>query len=207
MNYMHEEGAGVSLPKVMIIIASTRPGRAGLPVGQWIEREARRHGGFEVEVTDLAELNLPFMDEPNHPRLRQYTHQHTKDWSAKVEACDAFIFVTPEYNHSMNAPLKNALDYLQHEWQYKPVVFVSYGGISGGTRAVQVIKQVVAALKMMAVTEAVNIPFVHQHIDEERNFQPSDAAEKAAPVMLNELHRWAVALQPMRKRAVQPSAS
>lgn len=205
MSYVHEEDAGAKLPRVMIIIASTRPGRAGLPVGEWVEREVRKHGGFEVAFTDLAELNLPFMDEPNHPRLRQYVHQHTKDWSAKVAACDAFIVVTPEYNHSMNAPLKNALDYLLHEWQYKPVAFVSYGGISAGTRAVQVLKQVVAALKMMAIPEAVNIPFVHQFIDEERNFQPNDATERAVPIMLNELHRWAVALQPMRQRVAHPS--
>jgi NAD(P)H-dependent FMN reductase len=205
MSYVHEEDASVQLPKVMIVIASTRPGRAGLPVGQWIEHEARLNGGFEVVVTDLAELNLPFLDEPNHPRLHQYTHQHTKDWSAKVDACDAFIFVTPEYNHSMNAPLKNALDYLCQEWQYKPVAFVSYGGVSGGTRAVQVIKQVVAALKMVAVYEAVNIPFVHQYIDEERNFQPSEPAQRAVPVMLNELHRWAVALKPMRTHTAHPA--
>ena len=88
------------------------------------------------------------MDEPNHPRLRQYTKQHTKDWSAKVEAADAFVFVMPEYNYGFNAPLKNVIDYLNQEWAYKPVGFVSYGGVASGTRAVQMIKQVVTTLKM-----------------------------------------------------------
>src|SRR5690242_5860222 len=84
--------------RLLIIIASTRPGRVGLPVGQWFSERAREHGGFEVSVADLAELALPFMDEPNHPRLRLYTHQHTKEWSALVDAADAFVFVSPEYN-------------------------------------------------------------------------------------------------------------
>ena len=82
------------------------------------------------------------MDEPKHPRLREYEHQHTKDWSARVEAADAFVFVHPEYNYGITAPLKNALDYLSQEWNYKPLGLVSYGGVSAGTRAAQMIKQV-----------------------------------------------------------------
>ena len=131
------------MPTLQIIIASTRPGRVGEPVADWFSARARQHGGFELDVVDLAELALPFMDEPNHPRLRRYEHQHTKDWSARVDAADAFVFVTPEYNHSYNAPLKNAIDYLHQEWEYKPVGFVSYGGVAAGTRAVQALKQVV----------------------------------------------------------------
>jgi NAD(P)H-dependent FMN reductase len=125
---------------LQIIIASTRPGRAGLPIGQWFHERALGHGGFDIDLVDLADLNLPFMDEPSHPRLRRYTHQHTRDWSARVEAADAFVFVTPEYNHGFNAPLKNAIDYLHDEWRHKPVGFVSYGGVAAGTRAVQMLK-------------------------------------------------------------------
>jgi hypothetical protein len=118
----------ILMPTLQIIIASTRPGRVGLPVARWFESRARTHGGLDVEVVDLAEIDLPFVDEPNHPRLRQYTQQHTKDWSAKVDAADAFVFVMPEYNYGFNAPLKNAIDYLHQEWLYKPVGLVSYGG-------------------------------------------------------------------------------
>jgi NAD(P)H-dependent FMN reductase len=206
MNSTNGNKFGEERPKLEIIIASTRPGRVGLPVGLWFADWAREHSRFEVEVVDLAKLNLPFMDEPKHPRLRQYVHQHTKDWSATVESADAFVFVTPEYNHSMNAPLKNALDYLNQEWQNKPVGFVSYGGVSGGTRAVQVIKPVVAALKMMAIPEAVNIPFVNQFLNDEKQFEPNEITEKAATTMLNELYRWALALRPLREPVAQPSA-
>src|SRR5689334_4480755 len=118
--------------KLQIVIASTRPGRVGAPVARWFHRRAEEHGGFDVELVDLAEVNLPLLDEPHHPRLRRYVHQHTQAWSARVEAADAFVFVTPEYNYGMPASLKNALDYLNQEWHYKPVGFVSYGGVSAG---------------------------------------------------------------------------
>src|SRR6185437_13398474 len=119
------------MPTLQVIIASTRPGRVGPIVGDWFLALARQHGGFDVQVSDLAELALPLMDEPHHPRLKQYQHEHTRNWSARVDAADAFVFVMPEYNYTFTAPLKNAIDYLHTEWAYKPVGFVSYGGISG----------------------------------------------------------------------------
>jgi NAD(P)H-dependent FMN reductase len=191
---MHSDSAPMRL---MIIIASTRPGRAGLPVGTWFAGQAERHGGLEVDLVDLAELNLPMMDEPNHPRLRRYTHQHTLEWSERVDAADAFVFVTPEYNHSFPAPLKNAIDYLSQEWQYKPAGFVSYGGVAGGTRAVQSLKPVLDILKMTAVPESVVIPFISQLMDN-GVFTPGEPVEAAAQTMLDELDRWATALSPLR---------
>src|SRR3954470_1850308 len=173
-------GAVNLMPTLQIIVASTRPGRVGLPIGQWVRDRAVEHGAFDVELIDLAEVNLPFMDEPKHPRLGQYQHQHTKDWSAKIAAGDAFVFVTPEYNHSFNAPLKNAIDYLYAEWQQKPVGFVSYGGLAAGTRAVQALKPVVAVLKMTPVVESVPIPFVGQLIDRDGRFQATDSLIRAA---------------------------
>lgn len=182
---------------LLIIIASTRPGRVGLPVGEWITGLAEAHGGFNVRVADLATINLPFMNEPVHPVKKQYMFDHTKAWSETVETADAFIFVMPEYNHSMTAPLKNAIDYLSQEWGYKPVGFVSYGGVSGGLRAVQQVKQTVAALKMTAVSEAVTIPsvasFVHDGL-----FAPEERLASAANTMLGQLRRWAIALKPLR---------
>jgi NAD(P)H-dependent FMN reductase len=188
-------------PKLQIVIASTRPGRVGLPVANWFDAVARAHGAFEVELVDLLELGLPFMDEPNHPRLKQYTKAHTKAWSAKVDSADAFAFVTPEYNYGMPAALKNAIDYLHTEWFYKPVGFVSYGGISAGTRAVQMAKQVVTTLKMFPLAEAVSIPFVAQFIDDEGELQPNEVMEKAAAAVLDELARVAGALAPLRPAA------
>ncbi|HEX8917477.1 MAG TPA: NAD(P)H-dependent oxidoreductase [Chloroflexota bacterium] len=190
----------MSRPTLMIIVASTRPGRAGSAFAGWFRDRALQNGRFDVTVADLAELNLPFMDEPNHPRLRRYTHQHTKDWSAMVDSADAFVFVMPEYNYSFSAPLKNAIDYLHHEWQYKPVGFVSYGGVSGGTRAVQMIKQVVTTLKMYPLSEAVSVPFFSQFIDDEGKVQANEIMEIAATTMLEELYKMTTALQPLRER-------
>ena len=161
---------------------------------------AEEHGGFDVQVTDLAELNLPLLDEPNHPRLKQYTKQHTKDWSALVAASDAFIFVTPEYNYAFNAALKNAIDYLHGEWQHKAAGIVSYGGIAAGTRATQMLKQVLTALKIMPVPEAVNIPFVAQHLDEDKRFKSTELIDGSAKVMLDEVLRWTESLAQLRKK-------
>jgi NAD(P)H-dependent FMN reductase len=182
----------------MIIVASTRPGRVGLPVSEWFEARALGQGDFDIDLADLKEIDLPFLDEPKHPRLREYEHQHTKEWSARVEAADAFVFVMPEYNYGFNAPLKNALDYLNVEWNYKPVGLVSYGGVAAGTRAAQMIKQVVTTLKMMPLFEAVSIPFVAQFLDEHGALVPNDVMEKAADAMLAELRRVSDAMAPLR---------
>ena len=187
-------------PVLRVIIGSTRPGRVGPSVAEWIIERAREHGGFDVEVTDLAELNLPMYDEPNHPRLQKYAHQHTKDWSALVGTSDAFIFVTPEYNYSFNAATKNAIDYLFHEWGHKAAGIVSYGGIAAGTRATQMLKQVLTALKIMPVPEAVNIPFVAQHLDEDKRFKSAELIDASATAMLDEVLRWAESLAPLRTR-------
>lgn len=193
------------MPRLSIIIGSTRPGRAGLPIADWFSDRARQHGGFEIDVVDLAELNLPMLDEPNHPRLRQYTHQHTKDWSARVAGSDAFVIVTPEYNHGYSAALKNAIDYLHHEWHYKPVGFVSYGGVAAGTRAMQQLKQVVTALRMLPLTDAVNIPFHTQFLDDDGRVQANEVMEQAADVMLDELVRVEATLRPLRESVEQPA--
>ncbi|WP_262287390.1 NADPH-dependent FMN reductase [Micromonospora sp. MA102] len=159
-----------------------------------------------MELVDLAEWNLPFMDEPNHPRLRRYVHQHTRDWSATIDRADAFLIVMPEYNFGYTAPLKNAIDYLAHEWAYKPVGLVSYGGVSAGTRAAQMIKQVLTTLKMTPIPEAVHIPFVAQFIDDDGALRPNETMDASAKAMLDELVHWTAALAPLRDRARQQAA-
>jgi len=186
------------MPTLTIIIGSTRPGRAGLPIAEWFIERAREHGAFEIDVADLAEIALPLMDEPNHPRLHRYEHQHTKDWSARIAAADAFVFVTPEYNYGYPAPLKNAIDFLHHEWKDKPAGFVSYGGVAAGTRAVQQLKQVLTTLKVLPVFESVNIPFHAQFIDEDGRLQANEIMEQAATAMLDELVRTEAALHTLR---------
>ncbi|MEO8889250.1 MAG: NAD(P)H-dependent oxidoreductase [Jatrophihabitantaceae bacterium] len=185
------------MPKLQVIVASTRPGRVGPTVATWFIDQARTHGGFDVEVSDLAEPALPLMDEPHHPRLKNYQHEHTKQWSARVDGADAFVFVMPEYNYTFTAPLKNAIDYLHTEWAYKPVGFVSYGGISGGLRAVQSLKGVVTALNMFPLPASVSIPFVANSIVE-GVLEPSELAVGTAKSMLDELIRVSHALRPLR---------
>ena len=121
------------MTRLMILVASVREGRIGLPIAQWVRERVESDGRFELDWADLKEIALPMMDEPHHPKMRNYTYEHTKEWSVRVDACDAFIFVQPEYNYSFAPSLKNALDYLLFEWQRKPVGTVCYGGISGGT--------------------------------------------------------------------------
>jgi len=190
----------VAKPVLRVIIGSTRPGRIGPSVAEWITERAREHGGFDVEVADLAEINLPMFDEPHHPRLKKYVHQHTKDWSAVVDASDAFIFVIPEYNYSFNAATKNAIDYLAQEWAHKPAGIVSYGGVAAGTRATQALKQVLSTVKIVPMTEAVNIPFVFKHLDEDKRFKSTEEMEQAATAMLDELLRYSEALQTLRAK-------
>jgi NAD(P)H-dependent FMN reductase len=183
---------------LLVIIGSTRPGRVGSAVADWIIDRAQARGDFDVRVADLAEQNLPIFDEPNHPRFGQYVHQHTKDWSAVVAPADAFVFVIPEYNYGFNAATKNAIDYLTKEWANKPAGIASYGGIGAGTRATQMLKQVLTALRIMPVMDAVNIPFVARHLDEDGRLKPDEAMEAAATAMLDEVARWAEALRPLR---------
>jgi NAD(P)H-dependent FMN reductase len=143
------------------------------------------------------------MDEPNHPIRRQYTKEHTFRWSALVDSADAFVFVMPEYNYGFNAQLKNALDYLNWEWRYKPVGFVSYGGVAAGTRAVQMIKPVLTTLRMMPLVEAVHIPFFSNFINEDGQFEANAELETGADAMLAELRRWTDAMEPLRVEAAR----
>jgi NAD(P)H-dependent FMN reductase len=185
------------MPRLLIVIASTRPGRVGLPVGLWFAEVARGHGRFEVEVADLAELNLPLLDEPAHPRLRQYTKEHTKAWSATVDAADAIVFVTAEYNYGYPAALKNAIDYLHHEWRHKALGYVSYGGIAAGTRSVQQLKQVTQAVGLVSAQTLVNIAWVAKHV-KDGELQADAGMQDAATAMLDELARLDAALRALR---------
>ncbi len=185
------------MPRLLIVIGSTRPGRVGLPLGTWFAELARAHGGFEVDVADLAELNLPLLNEPNHPRLQQYLHGHTKRWSEQVAAADAVVLVTSEYNYGYPAALKNALDYLHNEWKYKALGFVSYGGIAAGTRSVQQLKQVTGALMLYSAQALVNIAWVGKRIEDGR-FVTDEATDAAATAMLDELLFLDVGLRRLR---------
>lgn len=186
------------LLKLHVIICSTRPGRVGPAVARWFHEFAQRHGGFDVELVDLADFRLPVYDEPEHPSRGKYTHEHTRRWSASVAAADAYVFVAPEYNYSPTPALVNALDFVYREWNYKPCGFVSYGGVSGGLRAAQIARLHVTALKMMPMVEGVTVPMVQRHVSDSGVFTSNEPIDSSARTLLDELLRWATALKPMR---------
>jgi NAD(P)H-dependent FMN reductase/GNAT superfamily N-acetyltransferase len=184
---------------LMVIVASTRPGRLGPAITSWfvdVTHNQARDLGVTIDVADLAEINLPLLDEPEHPASGNYVHQHTRDWSRRVAAADAYLVVTPEYNFGMPATLKNALDYLHAEWAWKPVGFISYGNTSAGTRAVQMAKQVVTTLRMVPIGATVALR-LSEHLDG-GEVRPDLGLATGAQVVLTELARVAVALRPLR---------
>ncbi|SDW34001.1 NADPH-dependent FMN reductase [Nitrosomonas communis] len=185
--------------KLHIIICSTRPGRVGPYVAKWFHEIAVQHGEFEAVLIDLAEFNLPVYDEPEHPVHQRYRHEHTKNWAASVNAADAYVFITPEYNYGPPPSLLNALNYVYKEWNYKPAGFVSYGGVSGGLRAALIEKLTLTTLKIMPIVEAVTVQNVSTHIDENKHFIPNDHHISSGISLLNELHKWAQALKMMRQ--------
>ncbi len=185
--------------KLNVIIGSTRPGRGGPTIAKWVAEHAGNHGRFEVELVDLADFNLPLLDEPAHPRARKYEHEHTKRWSASVATADAYLFVAPEYDFFPNAALVNALQALSLEWSYKAAGVVSYGGISGGLRSAQELRLLIGNLNMMAITNTVPIPFYAKFINDEQVFTPTEQMGDSLTAALDELARWAGALQPIRQ--------
>jgi NAD(P)H-dependent FMN reductase len=186
------------MSQLTVLVASTRPGRVGRQIGDWFAARAVAYGAFDqVRLVDLAELALPWLDEP-HPAVDgPYLHPHTKRWSAIVAESDAFAFVMPEYNRGFCAPLKNAIDYLYREWHDKPVGLVSYGMMSGGLRAAEMLKPVLVAVKLHPVPEPVAI-FLRRSLDEAGNLIPTPSLATSADDLVAELRRLTVVLAPLR---------
>jgi NAD(P)H-dependent FMN reductase len=184
------------MTRIMIIIGSVRPGRVGLPVARWVHERVAA-AGYEVDLVDLVELALPFMDEPEHPGKRAYTKPHTLAWSARVEQADAVVLVSPEYNHSYSPALKNALDFLAHEWQGKPVGVVSYGGASGGLRGAAALDAVLTTIGLVRVPidVAINAPQA-QLVD--GDFVPNDKNTALLSRLIEAIERYAEVLRPLR---------
>lgn len=181
-----------------IIIGSTRPGRKGPIVARWVEEAAKATGKFDVALVDLADQNLPFLDEAAHPAMQKYEHEHTKRWSSIIGSADAFIFVTPEYDFFAPATLVNAIQVLSKEWAYKTAGVVSYGGISGGLRSTQVLRGLLGNVNVHALPQSVPLPMFSQLIDENDTLQPTQIITDGANLMLGELAKWAGALKPLR---------
>lgn len=185
--------------KLQTIICSTRPGRIGPSIANWFNEFANTNGRFDSKLIDLADFELPVYNEPNHPRLQEYEHGHTKNWSHSVADADAYVYVIPEYNYCPPPSFTNALNYVYNEWNYKPCGFVSYGGVSGGLRSAQLAKQWVTTLKMMPMVEGVMIQMPWNLLDDNKKFLATGHHEDSGKAMLEELEKWAQALQTIRK--------
>lgn len=185
------------MSRLQVILASTRPGRNGAPVAQWFVEHAKQQGSFDVELVDLKEVGLPMIDEPYHPSLKKYQHEHTRAWSQRVSQADAYVFVLCEYNHGVPPALVNALNYVYHEWTYKPAGICSYGGVAGGARSANMLTEILVTLKVVPIPETVTIPFIDKNVQDGK-FTGGDVHGKAAGNMLKELRRWSDALATLR---------
>ncbi|MCZ2404805.1 NAD(P)H-dependent oxidoreductase [Paenarthrobacter sp. Z7-10] len=189
------------VPKIAVILGSTRPGRLGKGVADWVYEHASQRADAEFEFIDLADQGLPLLDEPKPPMMGRYSNDHTKAWAATIARFDGYIFVTAEYNHSVPGALKNALDFLYAEWNDKACGFVSYG-VACGTRAVEHLRLIAAELQMADVRAQVLLPFDRQF--EGRDFTPNQGAIKSLTPLFDQVIAWAAALQPLRQATSAP---
>ncbi len=184
------------LPKIGIIVGSTRPGRNGAAVAKWVEGIARRRTDARFELVDLLDYPLPHLDEPIPASAGRYSKEHTQAWASKIASFDGYVFVTPEYNHSTSGALKNAIDYLYAEWNNKAAGFVSYGS-AGGVRAVEHLRLVMAELQVATVRAQAAL-YLATDFENYSVLRPDPAREKAVGAMLDQLVRWAGALRTLR---------
>ena len=185
--------------KIAIIVGSTRPTRFGIQPAEWLMEQTKSRNDAEYELIDLKEIDLPLLNEPKSASTGEYEYEYTKKWSEKINGIDGFVFVTPEYNHSTSAALKNAIDYLWREWNYKPVAYVGYGGAAGGARAIEHLRGIAAQVKMFDIFEHMVINNYWEHLDESGKYKFDERMAKTADGMLTELVFWAKQMQEARK--------
>jgi NAD(P)H-dependent FMN reductase len=183
--------------RIGIIIGSTRPGRKAEAVARWVHGVATRRSDAEFELVDIKDFDLPLLDEAMPPAAGKYSQPHTRAWAAKIASFDAYVFVTPEYNHGPSGALKNAIDYLYREWNNKAAGFVGYGS-AGGTRAVEQLRQVMGELLVADVRAQVALS-LHTDFESFTTFKPAPMHEKSVNVLLDQVIAWGTALKTLRK--------
>jgi NAD(P)H-dependent FMN reductase len=182
--------------KIAIILGSTRPGRRGKAVADWVLAKAKERTGADYELIDLADYPLPHMDEPLPPSLGKYAGEHTKAWAAKIGEFDGYVFVTPEYNHSTSGVLKNALDYVYAEWNNKAAALVGYGN-AGGARAIEHLRAVSSELQLAHVRQTLMFSLMTD-FENFSVFTPAAHHDAAAVTLFTQLESWAGALKAIR---------
>lgn len=182
--------------KIAIITGSTRPGRNNEAVANWVNDIAQKRSDAEFELVDIEDFNLPLLDEPVPPSMNDYKHEHTKTWSAKIATFDAFIFVTPEYNHGTSGALKNAIDYLFTEWNNKAAGFVGYGS-AGGVRAVEQLRLIMGEIQIADVRAQVALSLMTD-FENFSVFKPASHHEKTLNTVIDQVIAWGTALKSLR---------
>lgn len=181
-----------------VILGSTRPNRSGEIVANWFMEQVKQFPDITFELIDLEKVNLPILDEGMPAMMHQYQQEHTKQWSEMINKHDGYIVITAEYNHTVPGALKNAIDYLNTEWNHKPMGFVSYGGGAGGARAVEHLRQIATELRMVAMRDQILIPMIWEHVKD-------GALNPEAPIgkvetIVKELQWWAEVLKEARAK-------
>ncbi len=184
------------MTKIAVILGSTKPGRNGEAVAKWVYEIAKKRNDAQFELVDVAEYNLPLYDEPYPAMVQQYTKEHTKKWSQKINEFDGYIFVTAEYNHSVPGALKNAIDFLNVEWKNKAAGFVSYGS-AGGARAVEHLRLIAAELHMADVRAQVMLNLFTDFVNMSE-FKPDPRHEAEVDEVINQVIAWSNALKTLR---------
>jgi NAD(P)H-dependent FMN reductase len=182
--------------QVAVILGSTRPSRVGQVIAPWVIEHANRRTDATFTLVDLAEVHLPFLDEPLPPAGRRYEHQHSKDWAATIASFDAFVFIAPEYNHSISGALKNAIDFVYYEWNNKAAGFVSYG-VDGGIRAVEHLRLVMAEMQVATVRAQVKLDS-YRDFENYYNFKPTEQHVEQLNLLFDQVVSWGEALKPLR---------
>jgi NAD(P)H-dependent FMN reductase len=189
---------GNRMLKIAIIIGSTRPGRVGEAVAKWAHDIARQRTDSEFELLDIANFKLPLLDEPLPASSGQYSRPHTRAWSAAVASFDGYVFVTPEYNHGMSGALKNAIDFLFHEWTNKAAGFIGYGGMMGA-RAIEQLRLVMAAVQVATVLPQVGLS-LFTDFEKFSVFKPTEMQTKSLATLLDHVVAWSGALRALREK-------
>ncbi len=188
------------MTKIAIILGSTRPGRNGAQVADWVVARAAERSDVEFELVDLADFPLPHLDEPMPPATGQYKNDHTRRWSEKIAEFDGYIFVTPEYNHSISGVLKNAIDYLSREWKNKAAGIVGYGGV-GGARAIEHLRLILAELQVATVRQTLTLS-LSTDFENYSVFTPADSQTALLSTLFDQLIDWSKALEGVRNPVI-----
>jgi NAD(P)H-dependent FMN reductase len=196
-SYMPTNRGGTrAMVRIGMVVGSTRPGRKAPTIAEWAHEILKRRKDAEFEIVDIEDYKLPLLDEPAPPVLRRYAKPHTQAWSAKIDSLDGFVFITPEYNHGTSAALKNAIDFLFHEWNNKAAGFIGYGG-SGGIRAVENLRLVMGEIKVADVRAEVNLS-LRTDFENYTAFKPHEKHTKSLHALADDLIPWAEAFKTLR---------